>query len=375
MKFLHTGDWQIGMRAAHVGAAGDAVRKARIDSLNRLIGIANEQRVDFILVAGDCFEDNGVDRILVQKTVDALRKSVAPVYIIPGNHDPWSPGSVWEYPSWKQNESLHILFEPQPISIPGGALHPCPLFEKRSRKDPTGWIRAEDQTGIQIGLAHGTVEGVPQEEPDYPIPRNAAERSGLDYLAVGHWHSTAFYPDQSGVTRMAYSGTHETTKFGERDSGNVLLVEIEERGAPPRIETIRSGGLTWERMEREFRQTGDAQNLLAEIDSQPHPESTLLQVTVSGLIPPSELPLLPHIERVLQSRFLHHRFESGGLRPSPEDLDWVADLPAGVIQETGKRLVELADPSYAGARPQLGTPEMAARALLELYAMAAEEPK
>ncbi len=28
MKFLHTADWQIGMRAAHVGAAGPRVPQA-----------------------------------------------------------------------------------------------------------------------------------------------------------------------------------------------------------------------------------------------------------------------------------------------------------------------------------------------------------
>ena len=44
---------------------------------------------------------------------------------------------------------------------------------------------------------------------------------------------------------MAYSGTHETTKFGERDSGNALLVEIASRGSTPVIESIRTGGLQW----------------------------------------------------------------------------------------------------------------------------------
>jgi hypothetical protein len=43
---------------------------------------------------------------------------------------------------------------------------------------------------------------------------------------------------------MAYSGTHEPTKLGERDSGNVLLVEVQAPGAPPQLETIPTGGLT-----------------------------------------------------------------------------------------------------------------------------------
>jgi len=38
------------------------------------------------------------------------------------------------------------------------------------------------------------------------------------------------------------------------------------------------------------------------------------------------------------------------------------------MRESGARLRDLADPAYAGRRPEGATPEVAARALLELYA-------
>ncbi|MCA9450776.1 MAG: metallophosphoesterase, partial [Candidatus Omnitrophica bacterium] len=169
MRLIHTADWQIGMRAAHVGEAGETVRKGRTATLSKILELAKEHRVDLILVAGDSFEDNGVDRILVQKVIDALRLSPVPIYFIPGNHDPFVPGSVWDYPSWRQVDNLHVLTETEPVSIPGGTLYPCPLFEKHSRKDPTSWIQPKEGEGIRIGLGHGTVEGIPQDEPDYPI--------------------------------------------------------------------------------------------------------------------------------------------------------------------------------------------------------------
>ncbi|MGH7200999.1 MAG: metallophosphoesterase family protein, partial [Planctomycetaceae bacterium] len=72
MKFLHTADWQLGMKAAHVGAAGKSVREARLKSVERIVEVASEQRVDFVLIAGDTFEHNAVDRVLVQKVADLL---------------------------------------------------------------------------------------------------------------------------------------------------------------------------------------------------------------------------------------------------------------------------------------------------------------
>lgn len=189
MRFLHTADWQIGMKAAHVGAAGERVREARLEAARRVVEVARAEGAEFILVAGDVFEDNAVDRGLVQRTADVLADFKGLVFLIPGNHDPLGPGSVWDHPAWRGRDTLRVLREPEPVDLPGGTLYPCPAREKRSRMDPSAWIDAGDAPGIRVGLAHGTVEGVRQDEPDYPIPRDAAERAGLDYLALGHWHS------------------------------------------------------------------------------------------------------------------------------------------------------------------------------------------
>ena len=149
-----------------------------------------------------------------------------------------------------------MLYEESPVDIPGGTLFPCPVREKHSVKNPTLWI-PDIPDGIRIGLAHGTVEGVQTEEPDYPIPRDAAAQKGLDYLALGHWHSFGSFPGPDGAVHMAYSGTHEPTKFGERDSGNVLIVEIAEAGAVPFITSVPTGKLQWEIFISELRETGD----------------------------------------------------------------------------------------------------------------------
>jgi len=100
-RFLHTADWQIGMKASHVGEAGTRIRDERLAAATRVVKAAQDAGVDFILIAGDTFEDSGVDRVLVQKVADILAGFGGPVYLIPGNHDPLVPGSVWEHPAWK----------------------------------------------------------------------------------------------------------------------------------------------------------------------------------------------------------------------------------------------------------------------------------
>jgi DNA repair exonuclease SbcCD nuclease subunit len=372
VKFIHTADWQLGMKAAHVGEAASRVREQRLAAARRVVGAARDQGAEFVLIAGDTFEDNGVERALIQKVADILGGSRVPVYLIPGNHDPLTPGSVWEHPAWKSMEHVHVLREEKSIGIPGGNLYPCPVKDKRSRKDPTAWIPSGEGEAIRIGLAHGTVEGVPQPEPDHPIPRGTAARAGLDYLALGHWHSTATYPAGDGVVRMAYCGTHEPTSFGERDSGNVLVVEIAGPGAPPLVTPVRTGGLNWMVIEKDIREAGDLQRVRQDVESQGNPGSTLIEVRLKGLLAAAERDEIDRIEQIMASRFLYHRVDSAGLRPSPEDTNWLANLPPGILQNVAARLQELSDPGYAGQRPEGASPEVASRALMELYALMTE---
>ena len=372
MRFLHTADWQIGMKASHVSEGGIRIRDKRIATVRNLVEVAKENNVEFMLVAGDIFEDNGVNRVLVQKVADILADSNVPVYVIPGNHDPLVPGSVWDHPVWKSTENVFVLRQENPVEVPGGVLYPCPVYEKHSGKDPTKWILTSELEGIRIGMAHGTVDGIPSGDPDFPIPRDAATRSGLDYLALGHWHSTATYAATDKTIRMAYSGTHETTRFGERDSGNVLIVEIPNAGVEPQITTVRTGGLEWQVLNRELRQPGDLSQLREEIESMKNPSSTLLELGISGILSANEYPEINRIQEIVSSRFLYSHIDETRVRPSPEDENWIAVLPIGIIRETGIRLQQLTDPNFAGERPEGASPDVASRALVELYAIITE---
>ena len=375
MRFLHTADWQLGMKAAHVGEAGRRVREERLLAARRVIEAAQSHSVEFILIAGDTFEDNGVDRVLIQKVADLLSSFDGPVYIIPGNHDPLVPGSVWEHPVWQSTQNARVLHEEEPIGLLGGLLFPCPVQEKYSSKDPTKWIQTGEAEGIRIGIAHGTVESIHQDEPDYPVSRDAAERARLHYLALGHWHSTVLYEAEDGAVRMAYSGTHEPSKFGERDSGNVLVVDIADPGSAPEVQPVPTGGLVWRQIETELREPGDLRRLREDIESAANPDLTLARISVKGLLASDERDQIARINEILGARFLFGSCDMSQVRPSPEDESWLANLPPGVIRDATARLLELTNLHFEGQRPESASPDVASRALLELYTLVAgEEP-
>ncbi len=366
MKFLHTADWQIGMKAAHVGAAGERIRRARLETARKVAEVARNQHVDFVILAGDTFEDNTVAGHLIQQVADVLSSCNCPVYVIPGNHDPLEPGSVWEHPAWPDARNVTVLTEARPVEAPGGTIYPCPVFQKYSEADPTAWIDANSEPCISIGIAHGNVERTQTGNTELPIPADAAQLRGLDYLALGHWHSTQIFPSQEGPI-AAYSGTHETTKFGEPDSGNVLIVEIPGRGSSPLVEKIHTGTLSWEQLEWQINHPDDLRALVDHVRRWPSPEHSLISIQLRGVLLPEAGEMLERLEELLRARFVFGSCDTSSLIPSPGGEEWIDTLPPGYIRDAARKLhahaISTEDPQAA---------DVARAALLELYTIAQE---
>jgi DNA repair exonuclease SbcCD nuclease subunit len=359
MRFVHSGDWQIGMAAVQVGAVGDRVRAVRLDTCGRVAEVCRKESADFLVLAGDTFEHNGVSRKLVSDVIDRLRSMPCPVFVIPGNHDPLQPGSVWEHAGWVTAGNVHVLRTREPRLIPGGVLFPCPIFRKRSTEDPTAWINAGDADGVRIGIAHGHAGETPNGDGSYPIAVDAPRRAGLDYLALGHWHSTTMFGE-----RMAYSGTHEQTSFGERDSGNVLIVDIEAPGASPVIQTVRTGLLSWQQIDRTITMDGELADVARSLGRLPDAPNQLVDLTLNGILFQRDADEIERIQKAC-GKFLFARINRAALRPAPEDEDWVTQLPVGAVREAAGRLRQIACSQGRDA-------EIATQALLELYAIASE---
>jgi DNA repair exonuclease SbcCD nuclease subunit len=129
VKFLHTADWQMGMRAVHAGTKSKEIRAKRFEAASRLVDLARAARVDFVVLAGDTFEHHDVDEVVVKRTVDILNRfDPIPVYVLPGNHDPMLPGGVWDRSSWARvgsHVTLCTALKEMEIGS-AAALYPCP---------------------------------------------------------------------------------------------------------------------------------------------------------------------------------------------------------------------------------------------------------
>lgn len=322
MRMIHTADWQLGKPfgrfEAHVRTALAEARFDAIDSIGRL---AAEQRVDHVLVAGDIFDTEGPeDRVIVQ-AVSRMARFPCRWWLLPGNHDFARSGGLWDRVRAKGVSNLTILTEPTPHEMePAIWLLPAPLEHRHQLEDPTELFDGMETPGarLRIGLAHGSIRDFSSRgETKNQIAPDRANRSNLDYLALGDWHG-ALRVDQ----RTWYSGTAEADSFQRDDPGQVLLATL-EAGAEPQVATHRTGRFQWLRHEWHVDGSDAFDAEWNELERNIEPAVTLLQLTLVGITSLAEriaiLARLTHeIGHMLRYLELHADDLTG--RPTEEDL-------------------------------------------------------
>ncbi|WP_434043919.1 MULTISPECIES: metallophosphoesterase family protein [Sorangium] len=365
LRILHSADWQVGLRARHVASAGDLVREARLHAARQCVETANREGVDAVVLAGDTFEDNLVDDRLVEAVVQLLATSRSPVYVLPGNHDALSHDSVYRRASWKRRPEHVILLdgrEPVPIAHTDAFLVSAPIMQKKGFADPTRDMARAPEGAIAIGVAHGSLRIEGQYSPDdFPIALDAAQRAGLDYLALGHWHGHYAHDEKT-----VYAGTHETTKFGEERSGQALVVEIASRGSPAKWREFRTGSLRWwvEDVDLSMGVDVAVASVRRKIEDLEDPKRTLLRLRTKGLSSDGAENALRTLQEELTSKLLYFALERADVteRVAQGRLAHVAResaLVSGLLQDLG------CASSEGGVAPSLTTEKaQAARSLL-----------
>ncbi len=300
MKFIHTGNWHLGMPFTHVQDKADSLRQARVDAVKQVIALAEKERVDFVLAAGDLFDDNRISAATVEPLAAAVSRCNVPLYLLPGCRDPLTQDSPYVRCQNLFTGSAMVMRTSEPVTLPhGGTLFPCPARTRADSKDPTAWIPPRTSIdGIRIGLANGSLSSDVIKE--FPIDPKSSTLRELDYLALGHSHGVRQLDDRSW-----YCGTPESTDFEQPDAGKVLLVEIAAPQENPKVREIPLYRYVWCEMDSEVNSDDDVNQLIDDIDEMSDPQM-LLRVRVTGTL---TQPLLERIERISGERFFHFKME------------------------------------------------------------------
>lgn len=273
MRFLHTADWHVGKTLK-----GHSRLEEQERVLREIVGIAREQQVDAVLVAGDLYDTAAPSadaQKLVVRTLRGLAATGAEVIAIAGNHDharaldAYRPlaadagitlvgevrtaerGGVVRFAARSTGEPVTVAVLPflsQRYAVRAAELVAHTAAEHtgaydQQLRDIIGALTAGfSDDGVNLVMAHLTVlngrfgggERTAQSIFEYAVPASIFPIEA-HYVALGHLHRRQ---RMEAPCPVHYSGAPLAIDFGEQENTPVVCLVEASPGVPARITDI-----------------------------------------------------------------------------------------------------------------------------------------
>lgn len=197
-----------------------------LDLLRR--AVAGARHADLLLLAGDTFDNNRLPVALLEAAAELLAEAGLRVVVLPGNHDPLTPDSVYYRGPFVKASNVCVLG----LSVEESLVFPEWGLEVwgRAHRDYSDMTPLRDPpprtTRWRIAVAHGHFDDDPPALaawwPSWRIRTDQLAAVDADYIALGHWNRAASAGD--GSVLASYSGSPGFT-------GTVNVVRLASDGS------------------------------------------------------------------------------------------------------------------------------------------------
>ncbi|HXG53611.1 MAG TPA: metallophosphoesterase [candidate division Zixibacteria bacterium] len=210
---LHSSDIHLGVDDSF--DPGRGLRSLKL--LKGVLAAGEAVSADIVVLAGDTFDNHRQPADLLHRAADIMRDYGRPIIVLPGNHDPLTPDSVYRRAGLATIPNVMILglnvdntvtFEALDLEIWGRPhmdyLDMSPLADPRPRR--ARW---------HLATAHGHYVDEPEEPGrllgSWLIRHEDLVATGADYVALGHWNRAARVGNGEVVAHYSGSPEYEGT--------------------------------------------------------------------------------------------------------------------------------------------------------------------
>lgn len=230
-KFIHGADFHLDSAFGALSARQAAARRRESrETMVRLANYVNQHGIDLVLLAGDLFDSNSAFRETGEQLAQALGQMEAKMFVSPGNHDWYGPGSPWLTVKWPEN--VHIFAENrlEAAEVPelNLVLHGAAFTGTEQAESFLEGFKVPADGKLHFGLLHGELEGA--EKRYDSLRKEEIAASGLAYLALGHIHKR-LEPQKFGTTLCAWPGCIEGRGFDELGEKGFYEGTVSDDGA------------------------------------------------------------------------------------------------------------------------------------------------
>ncbi|MDT8441332.1 MAG: DNA repair exonuclease [Desulfuromonadales bacterium] len=223
----------------------DEIRGATRRAFDNLVSLAIEEKVAFVLLAGDLYDGDWKDfntGLFFNKRMVKLKEAGIKVFMVSGNHDAASQISK----SLRLPENVHVFSTRKPetqileeidVAIHGQSFAGRSVTDDLSRQYP----QASDKY-FNIGLLHTALSGREGHEPYAPCTVAGLTSKGYQYWALGHVHQREVVHEDPWIV---FPGNIQGRHIRETGSKGCTLVTVDS-GEVTRVDHIPLDVLCWQ---------------------------------------------------------------------------------------------------------------------------------
>ena len=247
-RFIHTADIHLDSPlrglAGQEGSAAERIRAAPREAFDTLIGQAIQEKVDFVIIAGDLYDGDWRDYrtgLFFVRQMGRLAEEGIPVFLLYGNHDAQSritrrldlPGNVRTFASRRPQT---FALEELGVSLHGQS------FPRRDVSDNLvpGYPQPVQDT-FNIGVLHTGLGGMGGHANYAPCALHDLVNKGYDYWALGHVHQGGVLNERPHVV---FPGNLQGRHIRETGPKSAYLVAVND-GELAELSPIHADVVRW----------------------------------------------------------------------------------------------------------------------------------
>lgn len=313
VRIIHTSDVHIGAKFASFGKKAQTQRQSLLDVFAKTVDHAISSKANILLIAGDLFDSNFPSYTSVTFVKQQFRKlEAAGIYaaVVPGTHDCLTKDSIYKREDFTF-ELPHIFVFDENTTMKEFADIDLTVFARantsnKSEDSPIAFLKEASRqasTKYKVAMAHGSVqiEGKAAAD-DMPVRLSEIADSGMDYIALGHWHGAQEF--SFGQTTAWYSGSPEITYQegkGGLGQGYILEVDLTDKAG---VKPIKMTEKEVKELRIDMQVYENAENVAYELDKLADPHRILVAEIAGVGEPDAILALNPEVlEEAYRDKF------------------------------------------------------------------------
>ncbi|MDY6837388.1 MAG: DNA repair exonuclease [Thermodesulfobacteriota bacterium] len=264
-KFIHAADAHLDSPlrglSRYESAPAEAIRDACRRAFENLVDLAIEEKVSFVLLAGDLYDGDWKDYstgIFLSRQMGRLGRHDISVFAVAGNHDAAnrmtkaldSPANM-KFLSSRKVEKVRL-------DALGVVIHGRSFGTQHVEENLAAGFGAGDKGMFNIGLLHTSLDGREGHEVYAPCTEDDLRSKGYQYWALGHVHKQEFVSEDPWIV---FPGCIQGRHIRETGAKGCVLVTVED-GAVIAVDRCPLDVLRWVACSVDLTDANDMRDVL-----------------------------------------------------------------------------------------------------------------